>query len=128
MDLPRHGLAARVTMADEVVLAFCTFPDAETARRVARELIELRLAACGNVVPQIHSVYRWEGKVESADEALAIFKLPATGYTEFERKLRSLHPYDVPEIISARIDRALPEYQRWILDSCAPDSSARPQS
>ena len=93
-------------MEDEIVLAFCTFPDAETARRVARELVELRLAACGNVVPQIHSVYRWQGKIESADEALAIFKLPATGYAEFERKLSSLHPYDVPEIISCGIERA----------------------
>jgi len=109
-------------MADEIVLAFCTFPDAETARRVARELVELRLVACGNVLPQIHSVYRWDGKIESADEALAIFKLPATRYAEFERKLRSLHPYDVPEIISTSIDRALPEYLRWILDSCAVES------
>src|SRR4051812_12948893 len=122
MDLPRRGLAARVTMAGEVVLAFCTFPDAETARRVARKLIELRLAACGNVVPQIHSVYRWEGKIESADEALAIFKLPANGYAEFEAKLRSLHPYDVPEIISCAIDRGLPEYLRWVLDSGASQS------
>lgn len=106
-------------MADEIVLAFCTFPDPETAGRIARELVELRLAACGNVVPQIHSVYRWEEKIESADEALAIFKLPSSRYAEFEAKLRSLHPYEVPEIISARIDCALPEYLRWILDSCA---------
>ena len=106
-------------MADEIVLAFCTFPDAETAKRIARELVELRLAACGNVLPQIHSVYRWQGKIESADETLAIFKLSAERYGEFETKLRSLHPYDVPEIIAARIDRALPEYLRWVLDSCA---------
>lgn len=106
-------------MADEIVLAFCTFPDAETARRITRELVELRLAACGNVLPQIHSVYRWQGKIESADEALAIFKLPATGYAEFERKLRSLHPYDVPEIISCGVDRGLPDYLRWVTESCA---------
>jgi len=109
-------------MADEIVLALCTFPDAETARRIARELVELRLAACGNVIPQIHSIYRWEGKVESADEALALFKLPANRYAEFESRVRSLHPYDVPEIISARIDRALPEYLRWVLDSCEVES------
>ena len=105
-------------MADEIVLAFCTFPDAETARRVARELVELRLAACGNVLPQIHSVYRWQGKIESADEALAIFKLPATRYAEFEPKLRSLHPYDVPEIICCAVDRGLPEYLRWVSETC----------
>ena len=109
-------------MDDDVILAFCTFPDAETARRIARELVELRLAACGNVVPEIHSIYRWQGKVESGDEALGIFKLPASRYSEFESKLRSLHPYDVPEIISCGIDRGLAEYLRWILDSCAIES------
>ena len=106
----------------EVLVAFSTFPDADTARRIARELVDLQLAACGNVIPQIHSVYRWQGKIETADEALAIFKLPASRYAEFETKLRSLHPYDVPEIISSRIDDGLPEYLRWVIDSCSPEN------
>jgi periplasmic divalent cation tolerance protein len=105
-------------MADEIVLAFCTFPDAEIARRIAREIVELHLAACGNVIPQVHSVYRWQGKVETADEALGLFKLPAARYPEFETKLRSLHPYDVPEIISCRIDQGLRDYLRWVIESC----------
>lgn len=105
-------------MSDEIVLVFSTFPDAETARRVAREIVDLRLAACGNVLPQIHSVYRWQGKLESGDEALAMFKLSASRYAEFETKLRSLHPYEVPEIISCKIDRGLPEYLRWVVESC----------
>src|SRR3954447_10426939 len=109
-------------MADEIVLVFSTFPDEETARRIARELVELRLAACGNVLPQIHSVYRWQGKIESGDEALVIFKLPLHRYGEFETKLRSLHPYEVPEIISSKIDRVLPDYLRWVTDSCEPQS------
>ena len=102
-------------MADEIRLAFCTFPDVDTARRVAREIVELRLAACGNVLPQIHSVYRWQGQVESAEESLAIFKLSASCYPEFEAKLRSLHPYEVPEIIACPIDQGLPEYLRWVI-------------
>jgi periplasmic divalent cation tolerance protein len=106
-------------MADEIVLAFCTFPDAETAKKIVHALVENKLVACGNILPPIYSIYRWQGKVEVADETLAIFKLPANRYIEFEAKLRSLHPYDVPEIISAKIDRALPEYLRWVLDSCA---------
>ena len=105
-------------MAGEFLLVFCTFPDAETARRIARGLVELRLAACGNVLPQIHSIYRWQGKVESADEALGIFKLPANRYSEFESKLRSLHPYDVPEIIAIPIERGLPDYLSWVADTC----------
>ncbi len=107
-------------MADEVLIAFCTFPNAETARGIARELVERRLVACGNVLPQIHSVYRWEGKVESGEESLAIFKLIAGRYAEFEAALRSLHPYEVPEIISCRIGEGLPEYLRWVAESCGP--------
>src|SRR4051812_8876768 len=106
-------------MADEILLAFSTFPDSETAQRIARALVELRLVACGNILPQIHSVYRWQGKMESADEVLVIFKLPASGYAEFEAKLRSLHPYDVPEILSCGVDRGLPEYLRWVSENCA---------
>ena len=104
----------------EVLIAFCTFPDAEIARQITKEIVDLRLAACGNIVPQIHSIYRWQGKVESSDEALAIFKLGAARYAEFETKIRSLHPYEVPEIISAKIDKGLPEYLRWVTESCAP--------
>jgi periplasmic divalent cation tolerance protein len=105
-------------MADEIVIAFSTFPDLETARRVAREIVELRPAACGNIVPQVHSIYRWQGKVESGEEALAIFKLSAGRYAEFETKLRSLHPYEVPEIISCKVDAGLPQYLQWVTESC----------
>jgi periplasmic divalent cation tolerance protein len=110
-------------MGAEILLAFCTFPDAETARRIARELVEGQFAACGNVLPQIYSVYRWQGKVESSDEALALFKLSASRYADFEAKLRSLHPYDVPEIIACPIDQALPEYFRWVLESSSCENS-----
>jgi periplasmic divalent cation tolerance protein len=105
-------------MADEIVLGFSTFPDVETARRVVREIVELRLAACGNIVPQIHSVYRWQGKIESSEEALAIFKVSADRYDEFQIKLRSLHPYDVPEIIACKMDAGLPEYLQWVTENC----------
>ena len=102
----------------EGLIAFCTFPDAETARKAVKEIVDLRLAACGNVLPEVHSVYRWQGKVESSDETLVIFKLAADRYAQFETKLRSLHPYDVPEIISCKIDNGLPEYLRWVIESC----------
>jgi periplasmic divalent cation tolerance protein len=109
-------------MADEIVLAFCTFPDADMARRIVRDIVESKLAACGNVLQQIHSIYRWQGKIESADETLALFKLPSSRYDEFEARLRSLHPYDVPEIICCAVERGLPEYLRWVVDSCQPES------
>ena len=103
----------------EALVAFCTFPDANTAQKIVKEIVDLRLAACGNILPQVHSIYRWQGKVESGDESLAIFKLDASRYSEFETKLCALHPYEVPEIISCKIDNGLPEYLSWVAESCA---------
>lgn len=105
-------------MPHEIVLAFSTFPDVETARRVVKEIVERQFAACGNIVPQIHSIYRWQGKLESGEEALAIFKVSANRYAEFQAKLRSLHPYDLPEIIFCKVDGGLPEYLQWVTENC----------
>jgi periplasmic divalent cation tolerance protein len=106
-------------MANAALIAFCTFPNAETAREIVREIVELRLAACGNVLPQVHSIYRWQGKVESSDESLAVFKLATDRYAEFETTLRALHPFEVPEIVSFSIEKGLPAYLQWITESCA---------
>ncbi|MEY2498277.1 MAG: periplasmic divalent cation tolerance protein [Verrucomicrobiota bacterium] len=106
-------------MAEEVLLALSTFPDIETARRIARQLVTEKFAACANILPAIESIYRWQGKVESGDEVLAIFKLTASRYSEFETTLRGLHPYEVPEIISCKIDNGLAEYLSWVDESCA---------
>jgi periplasmic divalent cation tolerance protein len=106
-------------MAGQVLLAFCTFPDSETARRVVREIVETRLAACGNILPQVESIYHWQGKLESNAEALALFKLTSDCYEDFEKRLRSLHPYDVPEIVTVSVANALPEYLRWVIDNCS---------
>jgi periplasmic divalent cation tolerance protein len=100
-------------MADQVLLAFSTFPNLETARRIVRALLESRLVACGNIIPQIESVYWWQGKIETSSEVLAFFKLPAEGYAAFEARLKELHPYEVPEIIAIDIGKGLPEYLRW---------------
>jgi periplasmic divalent cation tolerance protein len=106
-------------MVEQILIAFCTFPDPNAARKVVKEIIDLRLAACGNILSPIHSIYRWKGKLESSEETLAIFKLEAERYGDFEAKLRALHPYEVPEIISIKVDNGLPEYLRWVAESCA---------
>jgi periplasmic divalent cation tolerance protein len=104
-------------MSDEVVLAFSTFPDVETARRIARELVAENFAACANVIPKIESIYRWQGKIEQGDETLVLFKTTAARFAAFEEKLKSLHPYDVPEVISCKIEAGLPEYLRWVTEN-----------
>jgi periplasmic divalent cation tolerance protein len=106
-------------MANETLIAFCTFPDSGTATKITNELVGDRLVACGNILPAVQSIYRWQGKIESAQEVLAVFKLSSSRYSEFEKKIRSLHPYEVPEIIAYPIERGYPEYLRWVAESCA---------
>ena len=106
-------------MAEKLLLALSTFPDRETAQRIAMELITEKLAACANILPQIESIYRWQGKIEHGNETLVFFKLSENRQSAFEEKLRSLHPYDVPEIIFLPIDAGLPDYLRWVAENCA---------
>ena len=68
--------------------------------KLAQSLVEKQLAACVNLIPGVESVYRWQGKVETAAEVLAVFKTSAAVFPDFERELAELHPYDVPEIIA----------------------------
>jgi periplasmic divalent cation tolerance protein len=106
-------------MAEEVLLAFSTFPDAETARRIAHALISEKLAACANIIPTMNSIYRWKGKIETGDETIVFFKTTQHRYDAFQEKLRSLHPYEIPEIICVTIDKGLPDYLRWVVESCS---------
>lgn len=105
-------------MADEVLLALSTFPDAETAREIAGQLVTQKLAACANIMAPLDSIYRWEGKVENARETLVFFKTTRARFDAFAARLRALHPYDVPEIIAVPVAEGLPEYLRWVAESC----------
>ncbi len=105
-------------MAEEVLVVVSTFPDAETARRVAETLVAKHLTACANITSQVESIYRWEGKIETGSEALVLFKLTANRYGAFEKELKALHPYDVPEIIAWPVTRGSPEYLSWVSENC----------
>jgi len=102
----------------ESLLALSTFPNQEIARSTVRALVEKRLIACGNILPGIESIYRWKGKIESGSETLVLFKLSTSNYEAFERELRSLHPYDVPELIAFPIERGSSTYLQWIAENC----------
>ena len=100
------------------LLFLSTFPDAETARRIARALVEERLAACANLVPGVESIYRWQGAVEQASEVLALFKTTEAARERFQARLRELHPYEVPEIVALRPEGGLPAYLQWVEENC----------
>jgi periplasmic divalent cation tolerance protein len=106
-------------MAEEVLIVLTTWPDAESARNSARVLVEERLAACGNIVPGVESIYRWEGKVETSAEVIVIFKTTIGSYPRLESRIKKLHSYAVPEIVCLRITDGLPAYLRWVEGSCA---------
>ncbi|HRF84758.1 MAG TPA: divalent-cation tolerance protein CutA, partial [Pseudoxanthomonas sp.] len=82
-----------------VHLVFCSCPDADTARRLATALVEARLAACASVLPPMRSVYRWQGTVEQAEEVLLLAKTTADLVPALTERLRTLHPYELPEIV-----------------------------
>ena len=105
-------------VSEQFVIALSTFPDAETARRISRELVESALVACVNIMPAVESIYYWKEKVETSAESFAIFKLTAARYSEFESRLRQLHPYDVPEIVRLNIAGSSADYLRWIGECC----------
>jgi len=105
-------------MADQIVLALSTFPDRETAQRVSNQVVAEKFAACANILPAVESIYRWQDKVETGNETLVFFKLSEDRQSVFQEKLRSLHPYEVPEIIFVPVSNGLPEYLRWVADNC----------
>ena len=106
-------------MADQILLALSTFPDVETARRISNQLVTEKFVACANILPGVESTYRWKGKIETGNETLVFFKVSEDRQSAFQGKLRSLHPYDVPEIIFVPVASGLPEYLRWVAASCS---------
>jgi len=105
-------------MAEKILLALSTFPDAETARKISNQLVAEKLAACANILPSVESIYRWKEKIESGNETLVFFKLSEHGQSAFQEKLRSLHPYEVPEIIFVPVSNGLSEYLGWVVENC----------
>ena len=105
-------------MTKKILLALSTFPDSEIARRISNQLISENFAACANILPAVESIYRWKGNIESGTETLVFFKISEGRQSAFQAKLRSLHPYDVPEIIFVPVASGLPEYLQWVDENC----------
>jgi periplasmic divalent cation tolerance protein len=101
----------------DVLIILCTFPSTAQARQFGTLLVGRQLAACVNLIPGVESIYRWQGKVESATEALVIFKTSAEVFPNFERTLVELHPYEVPEIIAFKPSETAEPYRSWILSN-----------
>ena len=104
----------------EVRVGFITAPDAETGARIARALVEERLAACVNLVPGIRSIYRWEGAVEEDAEVLLVVKTRADRAGDLASRVAELHPYDLPELVLLPAVGGSPAYLDWVRAEAAP--------
>ena len=89
----------------------------DEARKIAHHLVEHQLAACVNIIPGIESIYRWQGKVESAREWLLLIKTTAERFAAVRDALREVHSYEVPECIAIEIKDGSAEYLQWIGES-----------
>lgn len=95
------------------LLVLVTVPDAETGKEIARAVVEKELAACGNLVPGLTSIYRWQGKVEQASEQLLLLKSARERWAALHAEIKKLHPYECPEIVAVSPDAISPGYAAW---------------
>ncbi|MEC4686126.1 MAG: divalent-cation tolerance protein CutA [Nitrospirota bacterium] len=98
----------------EYSVVFITAPDEEEAARIARTIVEERLAGCVNIVKGIRSIYSWEGKIEDEHEVLMIVKTKRALFTVLEKRVKELHSYSVPEIISLPLVEGSEDYLKWL--------------
>jgi periplasmic divalent cation tolerance protein len=98
----------------EAILVITNLPDRAAAERLSKALIEQRLAACVNILAPCTSVYRWQDKVETAEEVPLLIKTLQVHYDKVEAVIRDFHPYELPEIICVPISGGLPAYLDWV--------------
>lgn len=111
------------TGTDRVFLVYMTAPTLEEARRLARELVRLRLAAGVNVLPGAESIYRWKGEVREAGECLLLAQVSGAALPAFTATARSLHSYEVPCIVAVPIDAGHLPFLHWIAENSLPPTA-----
>jgi periplasmic divalent cation tolerance protein len=103
-------------MTDAIVV-LVTAPSTDVAAEIARTVVEERLAACGNVLPGVRSIYRWEGKLQDEPEVLLVLKTQRRHFSALRDRILALHPYDVPEVIALPVEAGSAAYLDWITKS-----------
>ena len=100
----------------EVRLVITTCPDEATGEAIVRTLVEERLAACGNIVTGVRSIFWWQGEVDTEVECLVLLKTQTSRLDQLARRLDELHPYDVPELLAMKVDRGAIAYLDWVVE------------
>lgn len=99
------------------LVVFCTCGEKGEAQRIARDLVESKLAACVNILPSVQSIYRWQGQVETAQEILLLIKTTPERFPELQQRIMHLHSYETPEIIALPVSIGSDKYLAWIQES-----------
>jgi len=105
-----------VSGEDELIVVLCTVPEAETAQRLAKGLVEERLAACVNAIPGVKSYYRWQGKIETESEIQLVIKTRRGRFDALAAWIEANHPYELPELVAIPADRASEAYLAWAVE------------
>lgn len=98
----------------DAILILTTLPDPDLADTLARTLVDEREAACVNRIGPLHSIYRWDGQREENDEYLLLIKTRSELYEAVEKRIHTLHPYTLPEVVMIHLDRVEPRYLAWL--------------
>ncbi len=101
---------------NQLIVILCTAPDEATAQKLARGLVEARLAACVNTIPGVKSFYRWQGKLEADSEIQLLIKTRQGRFDELAAWIKANHPYDLPEIVAIPAEHVSEEYLAWALE------------
>jgi periplasmic divalent cation tolerance protein len=115
-----HALSPCLPPVTAIRLVFTTLPDLEVADKLAKNLVEKRLAACVNILSACQSVYRWQDAVQVDGEVPLIIKTTEELYPALETYIRQQHPYALPEIVALAVVQGLPEYLNWVAASTGP--------
>ncbi|MDX6404743.1 MAG: periplasmic divalent cation tolerance protein [Blastocatellia bacterium] len=101
-------------ISSEPIVVLMTTPNRQEAVRIAEMLVSARLAACVQILPQIQSVYRWQGEVERASEVLLLAKTTSGRFDELDRAVKEIHSYDTPEIVALPVTSISGPYRKWL--------------
>lgn len=102
-------------MSGAIVTVYAVFGSDQEAREIGRAMVERRLAACVNIIGSCHSIYRWHGLIEEAEEVAALFKTAADRADALIAAIRALHSYETPAIAAWPIEAADPAYRQWVI-------------
>lgn len=98
----------------DATLVLTTLPNPEAAAKLAKSIVEEKLAACANLFPALRSLYRWEGKLQDDNEVLVLFKTHKARYERLKARILELHPYELPEILAVAVEQGHQAYLDWI--------------